>query len=101
MDIRDVAKLTGNNIGVVQHTVNEQAGCLCLLEQAHAITATLAVNPSIEWLTECVKGMADKAVAHGFTADDMRSIAAYALAAAAWLDMDAADRGEDADKEPS
>lgn len=94
MDIRDVAKVTPNTIKIVQRAVDEQARCLCLPEQAKAIAFTLAAGSTIKQLVERVEGRAKAAVKHGFTADDMRMIAAYALAAAAWLDMDAADRGE-------
>lgn len=99
MDIRDVAKDTPNNVKIVQHAVDEQAGGLCLPEQAKAITATLTASPTIERLAEYIEDKATTAVTHGFTSEDMRMIAAYALAAAAWLDMDAADRGEDTDAE--
>lgn len=94
MDIRDVAKDTPNNIKIVQRAVDEQVRCLCLPEQAQAITATLTTSPTIERLVEKIEEKATTAVTRSFTANDMRMIAAYALAAAAWLDMDAADRGE-------
>ena len=94
MDIRDVAKDTPNNVKIVQRAVDEQARCLCLPEQARAIVEALVRNSTAGQLTECVKEQITTALTRGYNANDMRMIAAYALAAAAWLDMDAADRGE-------